>query len=193
MDAYRTVLYVHLLSLLVGFAAATVMAVCAFRLRAAQTLAEAVPWGMLAGETKRVFPVAIIGLFATGAYMTSDVWTWDSGWIDVSIVGLAVMALQGPLVGGARAKLLGNALKENGPGPLGEQARARARDRALWIVTFTNPAIALGVIWNMVNKPGVGEAIAAVAVAYLVGAAATLPFTRRIAAIEAPPVAEPVA
>src|SRR5919199_1517266 len=152
MDAYRTVLYLHILSLLVGFGAATVMAVCAFRLRAAQTLAEAVPWGMLAGQTKRVFPIAVIGLFATGAYMTTDLWTWDTGWIDASIVGLAVMALQGPLVGGARAKLLAKALKENGPGPLGEHALARARDRALWIATFTNPAIALGVIWNMVNK-----------------------------------------
>ena len=68
MDTYRTVLYLHFLSLLIGFGAASVIGVCLFRLRAAETLADAVPWGMLAGKTERVFPVAIIGLFATGAY-----------------------------------------------------------------------------------------------------------------------------
>ena len=30
--------------------------------------------------------------------MTADVWTWSTGWIDVSIVGLAVVAIQGPVV-----------------------------------------------------------------------------------------------
>ena len=128
MDTYRTVLYLHFLSLLIGFGAASVIGVCLFRLRAAETLADAVPWGMLAGKTERVFPVAIIGLFATGAYLTSDLWTWDTRWIDVSIAGLVVIALQGPLVAGRRAKALEHALKENGPGPLGDAARRMTRD-----------------------------------------------------------------
>lgn len=50
---------------------------------------------MLAGKTERVFPVAIIGLFATGAYLTSDLWAWDTRWIDVSLAGLVIVALQG--------------------------------------------------------------------------------------------------
>ena len=120
MDTYRTVLYVHVLSLLLGISAAAVVSVCLFRLRSAQTLADALPWGMLAGKTERVFPVAIIGLFATGAYMTNDVWTWSTRWIDVSIVALVVVALQGPLLAGFRAKMLERALVANGPGSLGD-------------------------------------------------------------------------
>ncbi len=119
---------------------------------------------MLAGKTERVFPVAIIGLFATGAYLTSDLWTWDTRWIDVSIAGLIIIALQGPVIAGRRAKALERALQENGPGPLGESARRMIRDAALWIVTFANPGIVLGIMWNMTQKPGTAEAIAAVAV-----------------------------
>lgn len=182
----------HLLSLLLGIGAAAIVGVCLFRLRAAQTLAEALPWGMLAGKTERVFPVAILGLFATGAYMTSDVWTWSTGWIVVSIVAVAVVALQGPLVAGLRAKALEHALGENGPGLLGDRARRLARDPALWVATFANPGIVLGVVWNMVNKPSTAEAIVAVVVGYVVGAAAALPFARE-RATETPVVTDPAA
>ena len=184
MDTYRTVLYLHLLFLLIGFGAAAVIGVCLFHLRAAATLADAGPWGMLAGKTERVFPVAIIGLFATGAYLTSDLWTWDTRWIDVSIAALVVIAVQGPVVAGRRAKALEHALKENGPGPLGDAARRMTRDPALWMATFANPGIVLGIMWNMTQKPGIAEAIAAVAIGYAVGAGLAFPFTKADAAEE---------
>ena len=98
MDTYHVVLYIHLLALFIGIGAASILLVCLFQLRAAQTLADAVPWGGVAGKTGRVFPIAILGLFGTGAYMTTDVWTWNTGWIAVSIAGLVLVALQGPLV-----------------------------------------------------------------------------------------------
>jgi hypothetical protein len=178
MDTYRTVLFLHLIFLMLGFAAAAVVGVCLFRLRAAETLADAAPWGMLAGKTERVFPVAIIGLFATGAYLTSDLWTWDTRWIDVSIAALVILAVQGPVIAGRRAKALEHALQANGPGPLGDAARRMTRDPALWMITFANPGIVLGVMWNMTQKPGTVEAIAAVAIGYAVGAALVFPFTK---------------
>jgi hypothetical protein len=178
MDTYRTVLFLHLIFLMLGFAAAAVVGVCLFRLRAAETLADAAPWGMLAGKTERVFPVAIIGLFATGAYLTSDLWTWDTRWIDVSIAALVILAVQGPVIAGRRAKALEHALQANGPGPLGDAARRMTRDPALWMITFANPGIVLGVMWNMTQKPGTVEAIAAVAIGYAVGAALAFPFTK---------------
>jgi hypothetical protein len=184
MDTYRTVLYLHLIFLLIGIGAAAVIGTCLFHLRAAGTLADAVPWGMLAGKTERVFPVAIIGLFASGAYLTSDLWTWDTRWIDVSIAALVVIALQGPVVAGRRAKALEHALKENGPGPLGDAAQRMTHDTALWIITFANPGIVLGIMWNMTQKPGTVEAIAAVVIGYAVGAALAFPFTRADAVAE---------
>jgi uncharacterized membrane protein len=190
VDSYGVVLYLHLLFLLLGIGAATLIWLCLFRLRAAQTLEEAAPWGMLAGKSERAFPVAMVGLYGTGAYLTSDAWTWDTSWIIVSIVAFAVVALPGPLVAGRRAKLLEHALAANGPGPLGDEARRRTRDPALWIVSFTIPAVVLGIVWNMTQKPGTAGAVAAVLVAYAVGAAVALRLSKAPAS-EAGAVTEP--
>ena len=94
MDTYHVVLYIHLMALFVGIGAGAVLLVCLFQLRNAQMLEAAAPWGRVAGKTGLAFPVAILGLFGTGAYMTADVWTWSTGWIAVSIAGLVLLALQ---------------------------------------------------------------------------------------------------
>ena len=170
MSAYTVVLFIHLLALLVGIGAGTVLVVCLVRLRAAESVDAAAPWGMLSEKAVRAFPVAILGLFATGAYMTSDVWSWSTGWIAVAIGGLVLLALQGPLLGGRTAKKLEHALRENGPGPLGPHARRMARHPGLWISELSNLGVVFGVIWNMTTKPGIGGAVAAVAIGYAVGA-----------------------
>jgi hypothetical protein len=186
LDTYHVVLYLHLLSLLIGVGAASILAVCTFHLRVAQTLAEAVPWGTVASKLGRVFPIAIIGLFATGAYMTSDIWTWGTSWIYVSIVGLAVVTIQGPFVAERAAHKLGVALQENGPGPLGEHARRMTRQPGLWIPEYTNLALVLGIVWNMTAKPGTTSAVAALVIAYAVGVAVALWFSRAPADAPAP-------
>jgi hypothetical protein len=190
LDTYHVVLYIHLLALFVGIGAGTVLLVCLFQLRAAQTLADAVPWGRVAGKTARAFPVAILGLFGTGAYMTSDVWTWSTRWIDVSIAGLVLLALQGPLVAERTAKKLERALHDNGPGPLGKQARRMTRHPGLWVAELSNFGVVFGVVWDMTQKPATASAIAAVVGGYLVGAAVALPFTR-LPAEELAPAPEP--
>jgi hypothetical protein len=172
----------------VGIGAAAILGVSLFRLRAAQTLADALPWGILAGKTERAFPVAILGLFLTGAYMTSDVWTWSTAWIDVAIVSLVVIAAQGVLIAGRRAKALERALEANGAGQLSDGARAMTCDRALWIVSFANPGIVLGVVWVMTQKPGAAGAIAAVVVGYVIGTLAAIQFGKP-AAVEVAAVA----
>lgn len=186
MSAYRVVLFLHVLSLLVGMGAGTLLVLCLLRLRAAETLEAAVPWGMLSEKTVKAFPVAIVGLFATGAYMTSDAWSWDTGWIDVAIGGLVLLAIQGPVVGGGTAKKLEHALKENGPGPLGAHARRMARHPGLWVSELANLGVVLAIVWNMTTKPGLAGAIAAVVGGYAVGAVVALRMSRAPA-----PEAEP--
>ncbi|HEX3055375.1 MAG TPA: hypothetical protein VHP82_04450 [Gaiellaceae bacterium] len=178
MDTYHVVLYIHFISLLIGFGAGAVVAVCLFKLRSARTVADAAPWGMLAGQTERMFPIAILGLFGSGAYMTSKVWTWGTGWIDVAIAVLVLLMVQGAGVAGRRAHLLKHALQENGPGPLGATAKRLTCDPALWVVSFANPGMVLGVMWAMTEKPSTGIAVVAVVVGYAVGAALALRFAR---------------
>ena len=177
MDTYHYVLYIHLLSLLVGIGAATVISVCLFQLRGARELTDALPWGRVAGKTGRMFPIAILGLFGSGAYMTSDIWTWSTGWIQVGIAALVVLAIQGPLIAERSGKKLEHALKENGPGSLGPHARRMTRYPGLWVVEFSSIGLVLGVVWNMTNKPGTWSSIAAAVIGYGVGAGLGYVFT----------------
>ena len=178
MDTYHVVLYVHLLALFVGVGAASVLLTCLLQLRAARQLEQAVPWGILAGKVGKLFPIAIVGLFATGAYMTSHFWTWGTSWIVVAIVGLVVIAAQGAGIGEHTAKKLQAALRDNGPGPLGPEARRMALHPGLWVVEFSNIGLVLAIVWNMTEKPGWGGAIAAALVGYAVGAVLALLVTR---------------
>ena len=181
MNTYHYVLYVHLLSLFVGIGAASVLLVCLFQLRAARTLEQAGPWGMMAGKVGKFFPVAILGLFGTGAYMTSETtfpWTWSTRWIDVGIAVLVVLFAQGFGIAERTGHKLGAAMQANGPGPLGPECRRLALHPGLWVVEFTNIGLVLGVVWNMTQKPGLGEALAAVLIGYAVGAALALFVTR---------------
>jgi hypothetical protein len=182
LDTYHVVLYIHLLSLFVGIGAASVLVVCLFQLRGAQELPDAIPWGMVAGKTGRMFPIAILGLFGSGAYMTSDVWTWSTGWIQVGIAALVVLAIQGPVIAERSGKKLEHALRENGPGPLGENARRMTRYPGLWVTEFSAIGLVLAIVWNMTVKAGTGSAIAAALIGYGVGAALGLFFTRAPAA-----------
>ena len=194
MNTYHYVLYVHLLSLFVGIGAGSVLLACLLQLRAARTVEQAGPWGMMAGKVGKFFPVAIIGLFATGAYMTStsvSPWSWSTRWIDVAIAALVVLTVQGALIAERTGHKLGAALQANGPGPLGPEARRMRLHPGLWVVEFSNLGIVFGVVWNMTLKPGLGESLAAVLIGYAVGAGLALLITRS-AQEELGSVTEPV-
>jgi hypothetical protein len=181
LNTYHYVLYVHLLSLFVGIGAGSVLLACLLQLRAARTVEQAGPWGMMAGKVGKFFPVAIIGLFVTGAYMTStDVspWSWSTRWIDVAIAALVVLTVQGALIAERTGHKLGAALQANGPGPLGPEALRMRLHPGLWVVEFSNLGIVFGVVWNMTLKPGLGESLAAVLIGYVVGAGLALLITR---------------
>jgi hypothetical protein len=181
LNTYHAVLYIHLLALFVGIGAGSVLLTCLFQLRAARTLEQAAPWGMVAGKVGKLFPVAIIGLFGSGAYMTSETtfpWTWGTRWVEVGIAALVVLTVQGAGIAERTAHKLQAAMQANGPGRLGAEARRMALHPGLWVVEFSNLGIVFGVVWNMTQKPGLGESIAAVLVGYAVGAALALLVTR---------------
>jgi hypothetical protein len=190
LDTYHVVLYVHLVALFIGIGAASVLVTCLFQLRAARTVEAAAPWGRVASKVALLFPVAILGLFGSGAYMTSDLWTWDTGWIDVAIGALVVLAVQGPGLAERSAKEVAKALMGNGPGDLRGDALRKTRYLPLWWAELSAIGLVLAIVWNMTTKPGTGSAIAAAVGGYAVGVALALLFTRQPSA-EAAPATEP--
>ncbi|HXD70869.1 MAG TPA: DUF2269 family protein [Gaiellales bacterium] len=178
MDAYHTALSLHLLSLLVLAGGIIAFGLSFWRLRSAQSGDEAAPWVRLIERAGWSFPVSILGLVATGAYLTAHSWTWTTAWIDVSIAGLIVVTLQGPLLGGPRTTALAQAVDANGPGELGERPLRLARDPVLWLVLLANPGVVLAIVWCMTAKPGALAAVAAIILGYAAGAVAAFAVTR---------------
>jgi hypothetical protein len=178
LDTYHVVLYLHLLSLFIGIGAGSVLLTCLFQLKAARTVEQAVPWGIVSGKIARLFPVAIVGLFLTGAYMTHKFWTWGTPWIVLAILGLVLLGAQGGGIAEHTAKKLQAAMMANGPGPLGPEARRMTLHPGLWVVELSNLGLVLGIVWNMTEKPGWGGSIASVVIGYAVGAALALLLTR---------------
>ena len=174
MDGFRAVLFLHLVALAVLVGAIALVGVSYVRLRAARSLEEATPWTTLADQTAILFPFAILGLFASGAYLTSDRWSWSTPWIDVSIVALVLVAVQGPLVAGRTTSRLARAVRDHAPGPLDEDVQSLAHAPALWFVVCGNAAIVLAIVWNMTVKPGTAGAIGAVVAGYAVGFVAAM-------------------
>jgi hypothetical protein len=193
LNTYHYVLYVHLLALFVGIGAGSVLLACLLQLRAARTVEQAAPWGMMAGKVGKLFPVAIIGLFGTGLYLATETtfpWSMSTGWVAVAIAALVVLLAQGAGIAERTGHKLGAALQANGPGPLGPEARRMTLHPGLWVVEFSNLGIVFGVVWNMTQKPGLGQSIAAVLVGYVVGAVLAILITRS-AREELAPAGEP--
>lgn len=65
-----------------------------------------------------------------------------------------------------------------------------ARHPGLWLTELTNVCLVLAITWNMTQKPATAGAIAALVIAYAVGAVLAWPITRPSPAIA---VTEPAA
>ncbi len=174
MDSYRVVVFLHLVALAVLAGAIALLGVSYVRLRAARSVEQATPWTKLADQTTILFPVAILGLLASGAYLTSDRWSWSTPWIYVSIAALVLIAVQGPLIAGRTTSQLARAVREHAPGPLDEHVRSLRMRRRSGSSSAETRRSCSPIVWNMTVKPGTAGAIGAVVVGYAVGVGAAL-------------------
>src|SRR3982751_6416435 len=85
MDVYRIVLFLHLCALLAAIATAAIVHYAEHRMLSAVSVATTREWAALVARAERVFPVAILTLVATGAYMVQRAWSWSDGWVDAGI------------------------------------------------------------------------------------------------------------
>ena len=189
MTGYHIALFIHICGLLIAIGAVGVIALAMLRVRAARTSADALPWLEIDKAVARAFPIAIVTLFASGAYMVHKVWSWDTGWVDVGIAGLVFLGVIGDRVQGGRARLIARTLAER-PGPIDTATASLLRDPVWWTAAMVNPALAIGVVYAMVSKLSLAGSIAAVLIACAVGALAAVPLWRGEAAPASVPSAD---
>jgi hypothetical protein len=175
VNAYQVALFFHLSSLLLAATAASLAMHAALRLRAARDADEAAWWLRFVGRVVRLFPVAVLGLLATGAYMTHARWSWSLPWIQASVAGLGLIVVLGSGIEAARGRALGRELEANG---LSVRARRLLRDPVSWSAKMMTQTVALAVVFVMTIKPGPGVAAGALAAAVVAGLVSAVPFWR---------------
>lgn len=173
--AYTFVLYVHLCALFAAIAASALAHLGEGRMARARDAAELAEWLRFVRGVAITFPLAILVLVGSGAYMVNAAAiAWGSGWLVTSLVGVGVLLFDGPLVIGRRMRRLEQALAGADPAGalrLGDDPVARC---AAW----GNTGLALGIAYLMVARPSPGVSIAVLVAGFLLGAAVARPLRR---------------
>lgn len=173
METNELALFLHILTLLAAIGLGTTLHTAEWMQRKATTVQELrtitrpYKWG-------RLFPVLIILLLATGAWLihlSDGGFHFDDGWVETAIAALVVLFVSGGAVLGRHASRYGKLLAATPDGPITDEVRRTAFDPVAWGTSHMNTALALGVVCNMVNKPGLTGSIVTLVVAAAIGTA----------------------
>jgi hypothetical protein len=170
MDGYRLVLFLHLCALLGAIGTSSLLHFAEVRLRAADTVAAVRMWAGLIETGARVFPLALLVLLASGAYLVDRSWVWSSGWVVASLAGVAVLFLVGAAVIGGRSRALKRELATAGDGAVPARLAQITREHIGGVASWVNTGLALGIVFVMTTKLALAGSLAALAAAAGLGA-----------------------
>ena len=125
-----------------------------------------------------LFNISILLLLAAGLYMTFTVWSFQTGWIAVALVSLAVIVPVAAVTVQSRMRVIAQLTRETPDGPLPPELLARTHDPVFLTTPLTAMALLLGIVFLMTNKPTLSVAILVMALALVLGLASGVLVTR---------------
>lgn len=172
MSLYTLALFAHLLGVLGLFIGMGLQWTITRRLRRARTIAQTREWSSLIEGVGKLGPASGALLLVAGIYMTVTAWSMTTPWIVVSLAAMLFMMALGMgvttrrLMAVQRAAATAEASAEAIPPGLQRQID----DPLLWLSTQLAGSTALGVVFLMTTKPGLGGSLLVVGVALVLGA-----------------------
>jgi hypothetical protein len=179
MDAYRLVVFCHVLAVVGLFAALAVEWVSLRHVRASTSYEVAREWSGLFGLLVPLGMPATLVALASGIYLATTLGVWQLGWVRLAVPTLVVVAIAGAIVGPRRNRL--RAAIANGDGALSRDLVAQIRHPLLvasWRVRF---ALLVGLLFEMTVKPDLPGDTVVTGGALLVGLAWSMPLWRTCA------------
>lgn len=171
---YTIALTAHLLAVAAAFFCAGVGHVCRFILSRARSPREACFPGMAAGMAAMAFPALTIALFASGAVMTHERWSWTTSWVVDGALGLLLLNVVGFGILKPRGARLKAVLTAHGQrGEFSDATRAALNDTVGATAESVNHALSVAIVVIMIAKPSLIAGLG------LLGAAAALPVACR--------------
>lgn len=172
VSAYSIALFLHIVAVLALFASITLEQVGLRRLRRAVSIAQAREWLALLGGLRRIDAPAGLLTLITGGWLAQN-GAGHHAWVALGVLGLVTMAVLGVAVGRPRVAAIAAALS-TGDGPIPASVRERLHAPALRASSALRAALGVGIVFDMVVKPGTAGALTALAVAVAVGGFASV-------------------
>jgi hypothetical protein len=175
MELYDDVKYAHIAVQLFANALAGVihtsewLVVRSSTVQQMRALARPQVWGILFAPV-----VGLLLLLGSWLVTLSDdrtlTYSFGDGWVWTAMVVLLLAFVAGFGLEGPHAEGLNKALAEAPDGPVTAELHALATARVPWLVGHAVTFAVVGVVCNMVNKPGAPVAVLVIVVAAVVGA-----------------------
>jgi hypothetical protein len=129
-------------------------------------------------------PASALLVLIAGGMMTRIAWSFQTGWIAVTLGSLVIIGPIGTWVVDPKVRgiaILAHTLPD---GPLSSSLAEGIHNRLLRLTLHTMTAMLFGIVFLMTTKPALTSAIGAMVVSGLLGLASSLPFVlaRRTAA-----------
>jgi hypothetical protein len=152
MTIYSAVLFIHVVSAIGLFIALAAEGAIFFRIRTAQSLAEA-RFFIRAFQRLRIIAIpSFLGILVGGLYLASK-WGGGTFWIPFALGATLLIMLIGGLVTGRRIARLGKVLSSTEKDVSNEALSAMTKDTALLLSYGLRAGLGLGIVFLMTAKP----------------------------------------
>jgi hypothetical protein len=178
MSTYTLALFVHIVGVIGVFVGIGIWLFAVAALRRAQSVEQVRTLARLTVTSGNLTVGGVLLLAAAGIFMVVTTWGWQTAWIDVATVSVALLAPFGAGVIDPRIRALAKAANEAPEGPLPASLAVRTRDPLLSVGLHIYVAVLLGIVFLMTIKPALVVAILAMVVAVALGLASGLPVWR---------------
>jgi hypothetical protein len=182
MSIYTIVLFVHIVGALGFFLALGLEWTGLWQIRSAMTTEQVRPWMGIFKSVRKVGFGSMATTVVTGLYLMLAVWG-SVAWIIVTLGAIVLMIALAQVVTAPRMAAIGRALATE-KGALSGAFQALTKNPLLWVSIQTRVAIALGIVFLKVAKPGLGESLLTLGIAIILGIASALPVPSRERAVD---------
>ncbi len=176
MTLYPIAVFVHVVGALGLFVAMGLEWVVVARVRLAETAEQARDWLRLLEVIRWLSPASMAAILLAGIYMAATFWG-GVGWIVVAVVALLLLPPLGALTLRRLPRITQDIAGETGP--LSATRRHQLGDPLFTVSIQVRTTIALGIVFLMTNKPDMVGSAVAIAVAVVLGLAASWPALNR--------------
>ena len=171
MTIYTIVLFFHVSGAIGYFVSMGTWLFGLSALRRAQRVEQVRALTHLVGWSGPLFAISVLLILATGLYMALTAWGLQTGWIDVALISLILIAPLGTAFIEPRRRTIDRLAQEAPDGPLPQSLEQRTHDPVLLIALQTIATLLLGIVFLMTTKPALTGSLIVIAIALALGLA----------------------